>query len=84
MANTLGSALRPPLKALTSDEALKIARADAETAYRDLQPYRIEITFEADGWHIGYAPKDPALNGGGPHYVIDAATGDILSKKYYQ
>jgi hypothetical protein len=70
--------------ALASDEALRIARGDAETVYADLSKYRIEITREADGWHIVYELKDPSLNGGGPHYVIDAATGVVVSKKYYQ
>ena len=70
--------------ALTSDEALRVARADAESVYPDLSKYRIEITHEADGWHIAYELKDASLNGGGPHYIIDAFTGAILSKKYYQ
>ena len=69
---------------LASDEALRIARADAERVYRNLESYRIEITFEPDGWHIDYELKDRTLNGGGPHYVIDAITGTIVSKKYYQ
>jgi hypothetical protein len=28
--------------------------------------------------------RDPNLQGGGPHYVIDAETGAILSKRYEQ
>ncbi len=74
----------PPLLALSSDQVLKIARLDAEKAYRDLASYRISITLEDDGWHIDYYLKDPNLNGGGPHYVIDAASGDIVSKRYEQ
>jgi hypothetical protein len=73
-----------PGSALASDEALRIARTDAERVYRDLDPYRIEITLETDGWHIDYELKDRTLNGGGPHYVIDAADGRILSKRYDQ
>lgn len=69
---------------LTSDEALRVARADAERAYRELHLYRIEIALESDGWHIDFELKDPSANGGGPHYVIDATTGAIVSKKYYQ
>jgi hypothetical protein len=69
---------------LSSDEALKIARLDAERAYRDLTPYRIGIALEADGWHVDYELKNPALNGGGPHYVIDPSTGVILAKRYEQ
>ena len=73
-----------PGSTLASDEALRIARADAERVYRDLDEYRIEITREADGWHIDYELKDRTLNGGGPHYVIDPADGRILSKRYDQ
>lgn len=73
---------QPPT--LTSDEALRIARADAERVYRELHLCRIEITLESDGWHIDYELKDPTLQGGGPHYVIDAITGVILAKRYEQ
>ena len=72
----------PP--SLASDEVLKVARLDAERAYRDLSPYRIEIALEADGWHVDYQLKDPFVNGGGPHYVIDPNTGTILNKRYEQ
>jgi hypothetical protein len=69
---------------LASDEALRIARADAERVYRELHLYRIEITLEGDGWHIDYELKDANAQGGGPHYVIDATSGAIVSKKYFQ
>jgi hypothetical protein len=69
---------------ITSDQVLRIARLDAEQAYRDLSHYRISLTMEADGWHVDYELKNPKLNGGGPHYLIDPLTGKILSKKYEQ
>jgi hypothetical protein len=69
---------------ITVDEALRIARLDGEKAYRDLSPYRIQISLEPDGWHIVYEFKNPQVQGGGPQYLIDAVTGAILSKKYYQ
>ncbi len=69
---------------LASDEALRIARADAERVYRELNLFRIEMTLEDDGWHIDYELKDASLNGGGPHYVIDSTTGVIVSKRYSQ
>jgi len=76
-----GSTLPP---ALSSDQVLKIARLDAEQAYRDLTAYRISLAQEADGWHVDYQLKDPGLNGGGPHYLIDPLTGAILAKRYDQ
>ena len=69
---------------IASDEALRIARADAERVYRELHLYRIEIALETDGWHINYELKDAQLNGGGPRYIIDATTGVIASKMYNQ
>ena len=69
---------------LSSDEALRIARLDAERAYRDLSPYRIAIALETDGWHVDYHLKDASLNGGGPRYVIDSLSGAIIAKKYEQ
>ncbi len=74
----------PARTRLSSDQALKIAREDAEKAYRDLSPYRIGIALEGDGWHVDFEVKDSRLNGGGPHYVIDQATGVILYKRYEQ
>jgi hypothetical protein len=66
------------------DEALKVARVDAEQAYRDLTPYRIQVTLEPDGWHIDYEFNGPGVQGGGPHYVVDVMTGTILAKRYEQ
>ena len=69
---------------LSCDEILRIARLDAETAYRDLSGYRIIIEHQPDGWHIDYQLTNPNQNGGGPHYTIDPATGVIHSKRYEQ
>jgi hypothetical protein len=69
---------------ITSDQALRIARLDAERVYRDLSPYRASIALEQDGWHEDYELKDARLQGGGPHYVIDPGDGAILAKQYEQ
>ena len=69
---------------IAGDKALTIAQADAMRAYRDLSPFRIQLVLENDGWHVDYELKDSRLKGGGPHYVIDAHTGQILSKRYDQ
>jgi hypothetical protein len=69
---------------LAGDQVLAIAQADAARAYRDLSPYRIQLVLENDGWHIDYELKNPRLKGGGPHYIIDANTGEIVSKRYEQ
>jgi hypothetical protein len=76
----------PPTVA--SHQALAIAEADALPVYKDLRPYRIDVWLGDDGWHVEYhvrrTPERRFLTGGGPHYIIDATTGAILSKKYYQ
>ena len=83
MAQT-GGTQSSGLPSISRDEASRIARADAEKAYRDLSKYNVKITLEQDGWHVDYGLKDPKSQGGGPHYVIDPATGKISSKRYQQ
>jgi hypothetical protein len=78
------AAVRDSQSQISCDEALKIARTDAERVYRDLSIYRISVSLENDGWLVDYELKDPQLNGGGPHYVIDPKTGSIVSKRYEQ
>jgi hypothetical protein len=70
--------------ALSADQAPSIAQADASRAHRDLSGYRIQLVLEDDGWHVDYERKDPNLKGGGPHYLIDARTGAIPTKRYEQ
>lgn len=69
---------------LACDEALRVTRLEAQKVYRDLSGYRISMTLEPDGWHVDYELKDPNLNGGGPHFVIDGTTGRIVIKRYEQ
>ncbi len=72
------------LERITSDQALRVARLDAEKVYRDLTHYRILVELNQDGWHVDYELKNRQTQGGGPHYVIDAEAGTILSKRYEQ
>jgi hypothetical protein len=81
---TLGTTAVLTVPSITSDQALRIARLDAERVYRDLSPYRASIALEQDGWHVDYELKDSRLQGGGPHYVIDPWDGAILTKQYEQ
>jgi hypothetical protein len=81
---------RPSMRApimttsVTSDEALRVARLDAEKAYRDLSPFCVRVELEDDGWHVDYELKNKLSHGGAPHYVIDAQTGAIRMKRYEQ
>jgi hypothetical protein len=69
---------------LNCAEALRIAHRDAEDAYDDLSGYRILLELRPDGWHVDYELTQPLVAGGGPHYIVDAKTGAILSKRYEQ
>ena len=69
---------------LASDEALRIARLDAERIYRDLARFVIRIARESDGWHVDFDLKDTTARSGGPHYVIDPESGVIVAKRYEQ
>jgi hypothetical protein len=82
MEPTIAAAGKRPV--IASDEALRVARLEAEKAYRDLSGYRAIVVLEADGWHVDYELKDPNLNGGGPHFVIDPSDGRVLWRLYEQ
>ncbi len=69
---------------LPGDRILAIAQPDALAAYSDLSHYQICLALEDDGWNVDYELKDAKLKGGGPHYVIHAVTGAIISKRYEQ
>ncbi|MBL8799119.1 MAG: hypothetical protein JNM56_34860 [Planctomycetia bacterium] len=69
---------------MTREQVLHIAEMDARQAYRDLSAYRVVVVLKADGWHVDYELAQSMMAGGGPHYVIDAATGVIVKKCYYQ
>ena len=67
---------------LTSDQAQRVARLDAETAYRDLSIYRIQVSLDRDGWHVDDELKDREPHGGGPRHVTFPTRGKVLSKQY--
>jgi hypothetical protein len=73
-----------PGTTLAVAEIMRIAHHDAQAVYRDLSEFKITLTPCPDGWHVDYDLPDPLCAGGGPHYVIDAHTGDILSRRYEQ
>ena len=64
--------------------ALRAAQADASANYSDLTPYEIRLFLEGGDWQVDYVLRDPHAQGGGPHYVISGATGEILSRRYEQ
>ena len=65
-------------------EVLRIAHQDAQAVYRDLSGFKITLMSCPDGWHVDYDLTAPLSAGGGPHYVIDPHTGDILFRRYEQ
>jgi hypothetical protein len=72
------------LPTVSPETAVGTAHRDALQVYRDLSPYKIVIALQDDGWHIDYDLVDPKLTGGGPHYIIDAETGEVVWKRYEQ
>lgn len=69
---------------ITKEKAIEIANADASLYYRDLSVYNIEAKLVDSTWKIDFELKDEKLDGGGPHYVISANDGKIISSKFYQ
>jgi hypothetical protein len=74
----------PSGASLSVAEVLRIAHEDAEAVYRDLSGFKITLTPCPDGWHVDYDLTDRLSAGGGPHYVIDPTTGEILRRRYEQ
>ena len=72
--------------AITRQQAIATAEADALPVYGAdwLNKLQLRVDLHDDGWHVEYHQWRPRHTGGGPHYVIDATTGAIVSKKYYQ
>lgn len=73
-----------PPYVVSRQQAIAIAEADAVPVYGDLDGLTLEVSLADDGWHVDYWVREKRVAGGGPHYVIDARTGAIVSKKYYQ
>ena len=48
---------------MTCDEALAIARKDAEMVYRGISGFRMIIERRPDGWHVDYELSDVYLKG---------------------
>ena len=69
---------------VSRQQAIAIAEADALPVYGNLNDLTLEVELCEDGWHVDYWLRKPRHAGGGPHYVIDIATGAITFKKYTQ
>jgi hypothetical protein len=74
----------PSRARLAGAEVLRVAEQDAQAVYGDLSGFKITLTPCPDGWHVDYDLTDPLSAGGGPHYVIDPSTGNILARRYEQ
>ena len=73
----------PVQRAIDKDAAVAIATKDALAVYRSLAPYDLVVCELTKVWVVVFSLKE-GLDGGGPEYVIDKGTGQILDKKYYQ
>ena len=69
---------------IDKNKALEIADENAGKFYRDLSVYDVLIRLEDNNWHVDYILKDKNLDGGGPHYIISAATGEISDMRFEQ
>jgi hypothetical protein len=76
--------ISPTAASLPVADVLRIAHHDALSVYHDLSGFKITLTPCPDGWHVDYDLTDPLTAGGGPHYVIDPHTGNILARRYEQ
>ena len=66
------------------EKAIEIAKKDAAKSGVPLDHYDISAFDERQFWHIAFELKNKELAGGGPDYLIDKGTGEIVRKKIYQ
>ena len=69
---------------IDKEKALKIAHENAGRFYRDLSVYDVLAELKDNNWHVDYILKDKNLDGGGPHYIISAETGEIADTRFEQ
>ena len=72
------------IASISMENAVEIARIDAERAYRDLSHFQVTLALREDGWHVDFELLSKSSHGGGPHYLIDSTSGEILWKRYDQ
>jgi hypothetical protein len=63
------------------ETAVLIAKGDAIQSYT-LSDYNIIVQEQPKAWRVVFALKDPSWIGGGPDYLIDKKTGNILNATY--
>lgn len=69
---------------ISREKALQIAHEVASAAYRDLSVYKIKAARRGRRWRVDYCLKDPGMVGGGPHFIISAETGEVLTSRFEQ
>ena len=69
---------------ISEEQAREIAAAEAGQAYVDLSPYTVTARLDGGSWLVDYDLTDETLLGGGPHFVIDASSGEITARRYEQ
>jgi len=73
---------------ISKEQAIEIAKQNASKGpraqeFQDISKYNIIADLLKDGWHVSYISKIIGQKGGGAaEYVIDAKTGEIVSKHY--
>src|ERR1700745_1161655 len=65
---------------IDADMALEIAKRDAIKEFKTLDNLKATVSEDVRGWRVTFEPKNPRANGGGPEYLLDKNTGEILSK----
>ena len=69
---------------IKESDALRIAHDTANQVYRDLSFYEIKTHLNDEKWFVDYEINRIGMKGGGPHFVISAINGEILSLRFDQ
>lgn len=66
---------------ISRETAVLIAKGDAIQSYT-LSDYNIIVHEQPKAWRVVFDLKNPAWTGGGPDYLIDKKTGNVLNATY--
>ena len=70
------------LEKIDREEAIEIAKHDADSAYGDISMYDIVIDTVGDRWKIDFVTNDSSKAIKGPHYLIAKLGGRFVMKHY--
>jgi hypothetical protein len=68
---------------ISDAEAIRIARAEIESAFEDFdfERHRAQVVLQGDALDVSFPTTEPMLLEQEPHVILDAATGEVRERQ---